>query len=47
MGVQTFRPELAVEGLDVGVIGRFARTGEVEEDALLINPQIKVFTAPF
>ena len=42
MRVQAFRPELAVEQFDEGVVGRFAGPGEVERDAALIRPQIQV-----
>ena len=40
--VQAFGAELAVEGLDEGVVGRFARPREVEDDAALIGPQIEI-----
>lgn len=42
MGVQAFRPELAVQGFDVGVIRRFAWAREVEHDAAAVCPQIEV-----
>lgn len=42
VGVQAFGPELAVEAFDEGVVGRLARPGEVERDALHVRPQIKL-----
>ena len=36
--VQAPRPELAVEGLDEGIVGRLPRAAEVEHDALLVGP---------
>jgi len=41
-GVQTLRPELAVERLDERVVGRFAQPREVEHDIPLVGPQIEV-----
>ena len=40
--VQAFASELAVEGFDEAVVGRLARPREVENDALLVSPQIKI-----
>ena len=40
--VQALGPELAVEGLDEGIVGGLAGPAEVQDDALLIGPQIKV-----
>lgn len=40
VSIQAFRPELAVEGLDECVVGRFSGSREVERDATLISPQI-------
>jgi hypothetical protein len=42
MMVQAHRAEPAVERLEEGIVGRFARTGEVERHALLISPQIQI-----
>jgi hypothetical protein len=42
MRVQTFRPELAVEGLDEGIVRRLARAGDVERDAALVSPQVEI-----
>ena len=35
--VQTLRAELPVEGFDEGVVGRFPRPGEVEDDPLVVS----------
>jgi hypothetical protein len=40
--VQTLRPETSVEGFDEGIVGGFARPGEVQRDASLIGPQIQI-----
>ena len=42
MRVQAFRPELAIEGFDEGIVGRLAGTGEVERDATLIGPEVEI-----
>jgi len=42
VGVQALGAELAIETLDVAVVGRLARPREVEHDALVIGPEIKV-----
>ena len=42
VGVQAFAAELAVEGLDGGVVGRLSGPGEVEDDALVIGPRIEI-----
>lgn len=42
VGTQSFAAELAVEGFDEGIIGRLAGAGEVEDDALMIGPQIEI-----
>ena len=42
MRVQALRSELAIEGLDEAVVRRLARPGEVEDDALLISPEVEV-----
>lgn len=42
MGVQAFYAELAIERLDECIVGRFAGSREVERDATLIGPQIKI-----
>ena len=42
VGVEAFAAELAVEGFDEGIIGRLAGAGEVEDDTLLIGPQIEI-----
>jgi len=39
--VRALGAELAVEGLDEGVVGGLAGSAEVENDALLIGPEIK------
>ena len=41
-GVQTFRPEPAVECLNEGVVSRFSRAREVERDASLVSPLVHV-----
>lgn len=43
MCVQTFRPELAVEGFDVAIISRLSGPREVERDAILIGSQSTYF----
>ncbi len=42
MRVEAFGPELAVERLDVAVVGWLARAREVERHAALIGPEIKI-----
>lgn len=42
MCVQTFRPELAVEGFDEAIISRFTWPREVERDVICIGPQVKI-----
>ena len=42
MRIQALGAELAVERFDEGVVGRFARPGEVERDAALVRPQIQI-----
>ena len=42
MCVQAFGPKLSVEAFDERVVGRLAGPGEVECDAFLVCPQIKV-----
>jgi len=42
-GVQALRPELAVQRFNEGVVRRFARPAEVEDDAPTIGPEIKIF----
>jgi len=42
MSVQALGAELAVEALDVAVVRRLARPGEVEDDALVVGPQVEV-----
>ena len=37
-GVQTLRPYAAVERLDVGVVGRLARSREVDLDPVQVRP---------
>ena len=41
VGVQALGPELAVERLDEGVVGRFAWPAEVERDAFDVRPEIE------
>ena len=38
VGVQALGPELAVEGLDEGVVRRLSPPAEVEHDSLLVGP---------
>ena len=40
--VQAFRAELAIEGFDEGVVGRFVRAGEVQGDTTPVCPEIEV-----
>lgn len=42
MRVQTLGPEATVEGFNEGVIGRFARPGEVQNDVVGIGPEVEV-----
>ena len=42
VGVQAFRPQLAVERLDEAVVGRLAGPGEVQGDVVGIGPEIEV-----
>jgi len=42
VGVWTFRPQPAVERIAEGVVGRLARPGEVERDAIGVGPEIEV-----
>ena len=42
MCVQAFRPELAVESLDEGILGRLSGPGEVENDVVAVSPQIEI-----
>ena len=42
MGVQTLGPQAPVEGLDEGVVSRFARPGEIQDDIVGIGPQIQI-----
>ncbi len=42
MSVQALGAELAVEALDVAVVRRLARPGEVEDDALVVGSQVEV-----
>ncbi|MGV8831749.1 MAG: hypothetical protein ACOH2N_07235 [Devosia sp.] len=39
---QALGPELAFERLDGGIVGGLAGPAEVQDDAVLIGPQIKV-----
>ncbi len=43
MLIEAFLPEPAVEGLDIGVVGRLPRTREVQRDVVPIGPEIDVF----
>ena len=43
MQVQTLVSEAPVERLNVGIISRFARSGEVERYSILVGPVIKRF----
>lgn len=40
--VQASGSEASIEGLDEGVVGRFAGATEVQCDAILVGPQIEV-----
>ena len=42
MGVEALGPEATVEGLDEGVVRWFAGSREVQCDAALIGPQVKI-----
>lgn len=42
MRVEAFGPELAIERLDIAVVRRLARSGEVERHAALIGPEIEI-----
>ena len=42
VGVQTFRPQLAVERFDEAVVGRLAGPGEVQGDLVDIGPEVQV-----
>jgi len=42
MGVQALGPQTPVEGLDEGVVSRFARPGEIQDDIVGIGPQIQI-----
>ena len=40
-GVQAFRSQAAVERLDVGVVGRLSRSGEVDLDPVQVGPLVE------
>jgi hypothetical protein len=42
VGVQTFRPELAVERFDEAIVGRLAGPREVERDIVCIGPEVEI-----
>ncbi len=42
MGIQALAAELAIEGFDEGVVGRFAWPGEGERDVTLISPEAEI-----
>ena len=42
MRVQAFRPKLAIERFDEGVVGGLARTGEIQSDAAVVGPQVEI-----
>jgi hypothetical protein len=42
MCIQAFGPELAVEGLNEGVVGWPAGPGEVENDVALVGPKVEI-----
>lgn len=42
VGVQALGAELAIETLDVAVVRRLARPGEVEHDTLVKGPQLEI-----
>ena len=39
--VNAFGPYFAIEGLDVGVVGRLSRPGEVQDDIIGVGPEIQ------
>ena len=40
--VQTFSAELAIERFDESVVGRFARTREVQRNATVVGPEVEI-----
>ena len=42
VGIEAFRPEASVEGLNERVVSRLARPREVERHALHVGPQIEL-----
>lgn len=42
VGVQALGSEFPIETLDVAVVRRLARPGEVEHDAVVIGPQVEI-----
>ena len=42
VSIQTFGPELAVEGLDEGIVSRLAGPGEVERHTFRVGPQVEI-----
>ena len=41
MRAQAFAPERPIEGLDEGIVGRLARSGEVDLHLVVMSPQIQ------
>lgn len=42
MGIQTLRPELAVQALDEGIVRRLPQAREVQGDVPLVGPEVKM-----
>ncbi len=42
MSIQAFGPELSVEAFDERIVGGFSWSREVEDNTLLIGPQIEI-----
>ncbi|KKC34567.1 hypothetical protein WH91_02235 [Devosia psychrophila] len=40
--VQELGPVLAIERLDEGIVGGLSKSAEVQDDALLMGPEVKV-----
>jgi hypothetical protein len=42
VGVQAFRPQLAVERFDEGIVGRLSGPTEVQRDAMGVRPKVQI-----